>query len=125
MLKKEEKLLGLVSYFEQKENVLLIRLVGELDHHEAETLKTDWESYLSTGDIKHVIVNLEQLSFMDSSGLGVFLGRYKQVKALEGEMVVCSINRSVKRLFELSGLFKVVQTEANEADALSRLGVAS
>ncbi|MET3682387.1 stage II sporulation protein AA (anti-sigma F factor antagonist) [Alkalibacillus flavidus] len=117
--------MSLVSHFEQKEHVLLIRLVGELDHHEAGTLKVDWEHYLNAGGIQHVIVNLEDLTFMDSSGLGVFLGRYKQVKALGGEMVVCAIQKPVKRLFELSGLFKVIQTEATEIDALSRLGVAS
>ncbi|GAA0458586.1 anti-sigma F factor antagonist [Alkalibacillus silvisoli] len=117
--------MSLISHFEKKEDVLLVRLVGELDHHEAETLKDDWQNQLQDEAIKHVVVNLERLSFMDSSGLGVFLGRYKQVKTNDGEMVICSINNSVKRLFELSGLFKLINTEENESEALSRLGVAS
>ncbi|GEN45209.1 anti-sigma F factor antagonist [Alkalibacillus haloalkaliphilus] len=117
--------MSLISHFERKEDVLLVRLVGELDHHEAETLKEKWQQYLQDDGVKNVVVNLERLSFMDSSGLGVFLGRYKEVKANDGEMVICSINKSVKRLFELSGMFKLVNTEEDETAALSRLGVAS
>ncbi len=67
---------------------------------------------------------MERLSFMDSSGLGVILGRYKRVKANEGEMVVCAISPTVNRLFEMSGLFKIIRLEENEQFALATLGVA-
>ena len=46
---------------------------------------------------------------MDSSGLGVILGRYKQIKQVNGEMVVCAISPSVQRLFDMSGLFKIIR----------------
>ncbi|SEP70450.1 anti-sigma F factor antagonist [Piscibacillus halophilus] len=117
--------MSLISHFEKKEDVLLVRLIGELDHHEAEQLKEKWKEQLGDTSIKHVVVNLEKLAFMDSSGLGVFLGRYKEVKQLDGEMVICSYNQSIKRLFELSGLFKLVRTADNEEAALENLGVAS
>jgi stage II sporulation protein AA (anti-sigma F factor antagonist) len=108
-----------------KENVLLIRLSGELDHHAAETLKKEWQATMKANGAKHVILNLESLSFMDSSGLGVILGRYKEVTQLGGEMVVCSISPAVKRLFDMSGLFKIIRLEENEKYALLTLGVAS
>ncbi|MGM8214029.1 anti-sigma F factor antagonist [Bacillaceae bacterium W0354] len=117
--------MSLISEFEKREDVLLVRLTGELDHHEAERLKGEWQQHLKQGNIKHVVVNLSGLTFMDSSGLGVFLGRYKEVKQLNGEMVVCSYNQSIKRLFELSGLFKLVGTAPDERAALESLGVAS
>ncbi|WP_407268763.1 anti-sigma F factor antagonist [Radiobacillus sp. PE A8.2] len=108
-----------------KENVLLVRLTGELDHHAAEDLKKQWQNALWEKNVKHVILNLEQLAFMDSSGLGVILGRYKEVMQLGGEMVVCSISPAVKRLFELSGMFKIIRLEDSEEFALLSLGVAS
>lgn len=74
--------------------------------------------------IRHLVLNLEQLSFMDSSGLGVILGRYKQIKQKNGEMIVCAISPAVKRLFELSGLFKIIRLDESEQYALHRLGVA-
>ena len=105
-------------------SVLLVRLEGELDHHTAENLRNQVEAQFEKNDLKHIVLNLEQLSFMDSSGLGVILGRYKQVKNIGGEMVVCAISPTVKRLFEMSGLFKIVRLEENEQFALQTLGVA-
>ena len=77
---------------------------------------------LKRHEIRHIILNLEHLSFMDSSGLGVILGRYKQIKQLNGEMVVCAISPPIQRLFDLSGLFKIITLEPTEEYALQRLG---
>ncbi|KGP72175.1 anti-sigma F factor antagonist [Pontibacillus yanchengensis] len=117
--------MSLSVHFETKQHVLLVRLAGELDHHEAENLRNEWQTIMARQELKHVVLNLESLSFMDSSGLGVILGRYKEVKQNGGEMVVCSISPAVQRLFEMSGLFKIIRLEENEAFALETLGVAS
>ncbi|WP_026570064.1 MULTISPECIES: anti-sigma F factor antagonist [Sediminibacillus] len=117
--------MSLNAQFTTKENVLLVRLSGELDHHASDRLKKEWQQAIRENNAKHVILNLEDLSFMDSSGLGVFLGRYKEVMQLGGEMVVCSISPAVKRLFDMSGLFKIIRLEESEEYALLRLGVAS
>lgn len=117
--------MGLSTMFEVKQDVLVVRISGELDHHETEALRDKWKEMMYNNDIKHVVLNLEAVSFMDSSGLGVVLGRYKEVLQLGGEMVVCSISAPVRRLFEMSGIFKIVRLEENEEHALSTLGVAS
>ncbi|MFB6496774.1 anti-sigma F factor antagonist [Bacillus haynesii] len=108
-----------------KESVLCIRLTGELDHHTAETLRKQVSDQLEQSDIRHIVMNLADLSFMDSSGLGVVLGRYKEIKQLGGEMIVCAISPAVKRLFDMSGLFKIIRLEQSERRALETLGVAS
>ncbi|WNS74101.1 anti-sigma F factor antagonist [Bacillus sp. DTU_2020_1000418_1_SI_GHA_SEK_038] len=109
---------------EIKRDVLCIRLSGELDHHSADELRERATKAIEDYDIHHIVLNLEQLSFMDSSGLGVILGRYKQIKQHHGEMVVCAISPAVQRLFEMSGLFKIIRLEPTEEFALQRLGVA-
>lgn len=110
---------------EKKQTVLLVRLTGELDHHTSEQLKTKIEMELEENDvIKHLVLNLQSLSFMDSSGIGVILGRYKQIKKRNGEVIVCSISPQIKRLFEMSGLFKIIRLEESERNALETLGVA-
>jgi len=116
--------LSLVSKFETKKEVLLIRLKGELDHHTAEELRQKATDVIEKNKIHHIILNLEELTFMDSSGLGVILGRYKQIQSQGGEMVVCSISPTVKRLFDLSGLFKIIRFVDDEQNALKTLGVA-
>ncbi|MDA1474995.1 anti-sigma F factor antagonist [Bacillus changyiensis] len=111
--------------FNVKESVLCIRLTGELDHHTAEALRKKVNEHLQKNKICHIVLNLGELSFMDSSGLGVVLGRYKEIKQLGGEMIVCAISPSVKRLFDMSGLFKIIRLEQSEQHALETLGVAS
>ncbi|MBM4762183.1 anti-sigma F factor antagonist [Bacillus sp. B15-48] len=109
---------------EIKNDVLCIRLSGELDHHAAEELRKQATKALESPTVRHIVLNLENLSFMDSSGLGVILGRYKQIKQLNGEMIVCAISPPIKRLFDMSGLFKIVRLEPTEEYALERLGAA-
>ncbi|WP_139489247.1 anti-sigma F factor antagonist [Brevibacillus dissolubilis] len=109
---------------EVKNEVLVVRLQGELDHHTAEELRNKVDDVLKNEQIRHVVLSLASLEFMDSSGIGVILGRYKQISARSGEMVVCSINPTIYRIFEMSGLFKVIKFKDNEAEALTVLGVA-
>jgi len=109
---------------ETRNEVLVVRLKGELDHHTAEELRTKVDEVLRNTQIRHVILSLADLSFMDSSGIGVILGRYKLIHARSGEMVVCSINPTIYRIFEMSGLFKVIKFRESEAEALQVLGVA-
>lgn len=116
--------MSLVIDMEARNSVLLIRLKGELDHHTAEQLRQQAEHTIDQHEIKHIILNLEELHFMDSSGLGVILGRYKKIKKNNGEMIICALSPAVKRLLEMSGLFKIVQVELSEKNALQRLGVA-
>jgi stage II sporulation protein AA (anti-sigma F factor antagonist) len=121
---EEEVQVSLSINLEVKQSVLCIRLAGELDHHTAEQLRTKVTEKIEKEAIHHIVLNLEHLSFMDSSGLGVILGRYKHIKSLGGEMVVCAISPAVKRLFEMSGLFKIIRLEPSEENALKTLGVA-
>lgn len=116
--------MSLVINLETKKDVLLIRLKGELDHHTAENLRNQVSEKIEKNNIHHIILNLEELAFMDSSGLGVILGRYKQIQSQGGEMVVCSISPAVKRLFDMSGLFKIIRLVDDEQYALKTLGVA-
>lgn len=110
---------------EHYRNVLIVRLHGELDHHTADIVRFKMEDAILHGSSDHVILSLKQLQFMDSSGLGVILGRYKQLKAKGGQMVVCDVNQGVYRLFELSGLFKILPIHENERIALTSLEVVS
>ncbi|RFU67779.1 anti-sigma F factor antagonist [Peribacillus saganii] len=116
--------MSLTIEMEARNQILCIRLKGELDHHTAEDLKNQATREIEKHGIRHIILNLEELSFMDSSGLGVILGRYKQIKQTQGEMIVCAISPSIKRLFDMSGLFKIIKLEVSEENALQRLGVA-
>jgi stage II sporulation protein AA (anti-sigma F factor antagonist) len=87
-------------------------------------VKARMEEAIAKEHTRHVILSLKDLSFMDSSGLGVILGRYKQITSKGGKMVVCDVAPAVYRLFELSGMFKIVSIQDNERNAMSSLEVA-
>jgi stage II sporulation protein AA (anti-sigma F factor antagonist) len=110
---------------ESNRKTLIVRLKGELDHHTAEAVKVRMEQAIAKDQLTHIILSLKDLNFMDSSGLGVILGRYKQINAKGGKMVVCDISPAVHRLFEMSGLFKILSIQENERKAISSLEVVS
>lgn len=96
-----------VLYEVRGEN-LLIFLPEELDHHNSKiiTEQSDW--YIISNQIKNIIFNFKRTNFMDSSGIGVIMGRYKLIKSLGGEITVTNINQSIDRIFTISGLYKLV-----------------
>mgnify|MGYP001951502293 FL=1 len=103
---------------------LVVRLKGELDHHTAEGLRAKLDEEIKqSGDIS-LVLSLKGLTFMDSSGIGVILGRYRQIHAGGGKMVVCGVHPHLHRLFEMSGLYKIIALENDEKAALASLGVA-
>jgi len=106
-------------------NILIVELNGELDHHTADTVRQEMDEAIIKASVKHLIINAKQLEFMDSSGIGVILGRYKLIKAKQGKMLICNMNETIAKLLELSGIFKIIDTYENESDALSSLEVIS
>jgi stage II sporulation protein AA (anti-sigma F factor antagonist) len=104
-----------------KNDVLIVRLNGELDHHSAEHVKAELEKKIETNTFRHMLVSLENLTFMDSSGIGVLIGRYKKLKQHGGQLMLAHVDASIYRIFEMSGLFKIIDVQPTEADALKRL----
>lgn len=117
--------MSMLANIEHFQNGIIVRLKGELDHHNADKVRSLIEQAMMKEQVKHVVMDLQQLVFMDSSGIGVILGRYKQVKARGGRMIICHANRTVNRLLEISGLFKIIESCDDEHHALSSLEVVS
>jgi stage II sporulation protein AA (anti-sigma F factor antagonist) len=102
-------------------NVLVVGITGELDHHTADALRKVMEEELDKEIAHHVLLNLSGLQFMDSSGLGVILGRYRRINASGGRMAACSLNGHIAKVFELVGLTKILAVYDREESALSDL----
>ena len=106
-----------------KSGNLLVRLKGELDHHSAEeirkTIDQEWEKELA----RNIIFDLKDLKFMDSSGVGVIMGRYKQARQKGGKVAICGLSPSLVKIVELSGLGKLVYLYGELDEALNELAV--
>lgn len=92
----------------ERGDTMTVILEGELDHHSAERMRTELESLIASPHVKHLVLDLGKLSFMDSSGIGVVLGRYKTLARRGGSVAVRSPNAHVDRIFAMSGLYQIV-----------------
>lgn len=88
---------------------LLVGLDGELDHFCAQSVRRDLDSQLADPSIRHLILDFSGLGFMDSSGIGVILGRYRILRERGGGVSVIHMNDHVSRIFHMSGLNKVIR----------------
>ena len=101
-----------VLYEVRGEN-LLIYLPEELDHHNAKTITEQSDWYIVSNQIKNIIFNFKRTMFMDSSGIGVIMGRYKLVKKRGGSITVTNINNSIDRIFTISGALQNSEQNGN------------
>lgn len=107
--------------FDNREEKLIISLVGELDHHSAEEVRVKIDDRIERDNIKKVILNFSGVTFMDSSGIGVVVGRYKKLKQAGGNLCITDVKKGVNRVFELSGLFKVINCYNDVREALNNI----
>lgn len=95
--------------YEIQENCLTIFLPGELDHHNAEAIRSEADKLIERKHIKYVIFDFADTNFMDSSGIGVIMGRYKMVYMLGGEVCGVHANARMKKMLTMSGVTKIMQ----------------
>ena len=105
-----------------RKNLLFIRLRGELDQASTENLKFRVSEIVDKYYIKHIILNFENLGFMDSSGIGFIIGRYHQLKKINGDVTLCGVNNKIERIILLSGLAKICTIRETEQSVLVALG---
>ena len=98
-------------------SILSIRVRGEIDHHTAASIRRDMDSTLFDKRPKKLILDLSAVSFMDSSGLGLIMGRYSVMKELGGEMVVWNPSRETRAILKLAGMERLVCIEYPAGDA--------
>ncbi|MDR7079650.1 anti-sigma B factor antagonist [Neobacillus niacini] len=91
----------------QNEKEIFVSVTGEIDAYTAPKLREELLP-LSEGKDKTITVNLKDVSYMDSTGLGVFVGLFKQLNKNEGELRLVELSDRLKRLFELTGLSKIM-----------------
>ena len=87
---------------------LMVRMAGELDHCCAQSVRRELDALIADPSIRALILDFTALQFMDSSGIGVILGRYRQMRERGGQVAVVHMNRHVARIFHMSGMDRVI-----------------
>ena len=87
---------------------LVIRLPGELDHCQADIIRKECEIMFLKALIRDVILDFSQTTFMDSSGIGLILGRVQQMNRVEGRVFLFGGSPAIQKMWEMSGILKLV-----------------
>lgn len=117
----EGETVGMHLDMEYQQETLLVRLGGDLDLGVADQLRKTLDNQLDEKKIKNLILNLNRVTFIDSSGLGVILGRYKRLANQGGKVILVGAQPQVKRILELSGLLQIMEDYPDEPKALSKI----
>ena len=103
--------------YEETGYFLRIKLKGDVDHHSAVAVRSGMDTLLYRIRPRRLYLDLSGVDFMDSSGLGLIMGRYALMKEIGGDMVVCDPCAGVERVLRLAGLERIVRIERSAASA--------
>jgi stage II sporulation protein AA (anti-sigma F factor antagonist) len=106
-------------------NNLVVRLAGELDLVAAAAFKRTVDDLLDRRRARNVLVNLQRVTFLDSSFLGALLGRYRRLHQAGAHMAVIGTAAPVRPTLELSGIFRLMADYSTEPEALKAAGATS
>lgn len=97
-----------------EEKMLKILITEEIDHHTSSIIRTRLDYEIERFRPKKVVINLEKVGFMDSAGIGLLIGRYKIINNCGGVLEIENVNENLMRIFEMSGLPKIINFNNNE-----------
>ncbi len=95
--------------FQVIDNCLMIRLPEEVDHHRAGFICENADRLLVRDDVRNVVFDFENTRFMDSSGIGIIMGRYRKIACFGGRVYAIHADRQIQRILMVSGLNKIVE----------------
>ncbi len=101
-----------------KHHTLIVKIYGELDHHASVGIRESVDRELGRTGARNVAFDLSRVTFMDSSGIGVIMGRCKVTKSLGGRVIVYGASGDVKRIIEMSGIDAIARVADSVEDGM-------
>ena len=95
--------------YEVANGVLIYYLPEELDHYAADMLKRKTAHVFDEEEIRYLIFDFSKTQFMDSSGIGLVIGRYKALARRGGRVSVAGATPRVDKIFSMAGLYSIIE----------------
>ena len=102
--------------FKVIDNYLMVRMPAEVDHHASEYIGRTADRYILKEGVGNVVFDFEKTRFMDSSGIGLILGRYKKAQIWHGEVVLQNLSEPLEKVVRLSGVGGLCRIEHTAGD---------
>lgn len=99
------------NYYERENGSLTVFMPKEIDHHQANQLRMETDLLIETYHVRHLVFDFSKTEFMDSSGIGVIIGRCKNLGYQGGEVSAKNLNERIQKIFLVSGLQKIINIE--------------
>ena len=96
------------SKYIQEDKLLILQITEEIDHHTTEDIRRKADNEITRYMPRKVIFDFDSVTFMDSAGIGMLIGRYKILKTFGGSVEMINVKPSVRKIFEMSGVLKIV-----------------
>lgn len=96
------------SEFLKEDKLLVIKITEEIDHHSTEKIRRKADNEITRYMPRKVVFDFNKVSFMDSAGIGMVIGRYKTANMLGGVVEMINVKPSIKKIFEMSGVLKII-----------------
>lgn len=100
-----------------KKNTLIAHISGDFDLVKANQYREQIDRNLAETMSQNLLLDLAKTTFIDSSGLGVIMGRYRKVKANHGQMIIYGVSTRIRKIFELSGILSLMPVCSSEEAA--------
>ncbi len=97
-------------------NIQIVKPIGKLDVSASTEFRRQINSIVTANCPKFLVIDLEMVTFMDSSGLGALVSALKAVRGGNGELALCSITDQVRMLFDLTSMGNIFKIYASVAD---------
>ena len=97
---------------------LIAALAGEIDHHNSKQIREAIDAELERGGYKLLTFDLESVSFMDSSGIGMILGRYRRMSSQECGMAIVGCSKSIRNILNMAGVFSIIDYYNTKEEAI-------
>ena len=94
---------------ETKNQKLYISMSGDIDHHSAAILREESDKILNREYIKEVVFDFNEIKFMDSSGIGLIMGRYRQASYNNAKVSLTNVPGSIDRMLEMAGIYSIIK----------------
>ena len=95
--------------YNEADKLLTCQITEEIDHHTTEKIRRILDDEIERYIPKRIIFDFDKVSFMDSAGIGMILGRYKMIRMLGGSVEMINVKSNVRKIFEMSGVHKIIQ----------------
>ena len=103
------------TFFDEKNKLLIFRMNEEIDDYKVQEIRRRADNEIQRYMPKRVIFDFDKVSFMDSAGIGLIIGRYKFANLIGGKVELANLTNSVRKIFDVSGILKLIpETEIEQ-----------